>query len=411
MFVGRISFRYSKRASGAGGLHRDENRFSGREAVGDLGVEPGLDRRARARPVQRPDRPASRSPTTSGCCSPASSRTPAQRRVLDATLVAIAEHGLVPSVQARRMTLAAAPDALQGAVAAGILGCGSVILGASETAGRLFAEIHRRPASAGGVARPLRPQLVEALRAAGAAVPGYGHPLHKARDPRVARAVRVSQQAGVAASASSTIAEAVESRCFPRSSARPCKLNVSAAIPAVLLGAGFPLARAEGRADPGAHREPDRAPDRGAGAPERLRAVVPGHARADPTTARPRRIRRRADDWSTSLHGRARARARHVHHRARRRRCCSPTSAPTWSRSSSPRATRSAPSRRPLQPALPDLQPQQAQHRARPQAPTPIAQLFDRLVAEADVYIQNFRPGAAERLGAGEARCASSTRG
>src|SRR6266480_3933666 len=36
--------------------------------------------------------------------------TPAQLRVLDATLVAIAEHGLVPSVQVSRMTLAAAPE-------------------------------------------------------------------------------------------------------------------------------------------------------------------------------------------------------------------------------------------------------------------------------------------------------------
>ena len=67
--------------------------------------------------------------------------TAAELAVLDATLVAIAEHGLVPSVQASRMTFAAAPDAMQGAVAAGILGCGSVILGASETAGRLFTEI------------------------------------------------------------------------------------------------------------------------------------------------------------------------------------------------------------------------------------------------------------------------------
>ena len=70
--------------------------------------------------------------------------SPAQRRILDATLVAIAEHGMVPSVQAARMTLAAAPEALQGAVAAGILGCGSVVLGSSEAAGRLFAEIHSR---------------------------------------------------------------------------------------------------------------------------------------------------------------------------------------------------------------------------------------------------------------------------
>src|SRR2546430_7160264 len=68
----------------------------------------------------------------------------AQRRVLDATLVAIAEHGMVPSVQAARMTLAAGPEALQGAVAAGLLGCGSVVLGSSDAAGRLFADIAGR---------------------------------------------------------------------------------------------------------------------------------------------------------------------------------------------------------------------------------------------------------------------------
>ncbi|WP_199756441.1 hypothetical protein, partial [Corallococcus sp. AB032C] len=70
--------------------------------------------------------------------------TKAQQRVLDATLIAIAEHGLVPSVQVSRMTLAAAPEALQGAVAAGLLGCGSVVLGSSEAAGQFYAEIAKR---------------------------------------------------------------------------------------------------------------------------------------------------------------------------------------------------------------------------------------------------------------------------
>src|SRR5688572_6971303 len=117
----------------------------------------------------------------------------AQLTVLDATLVAIAEHGFVPSVQAARMTLAAAPDALQGAVAAGILGCGSVILGASETAGRLFDEVHRE----GGALTDAATTVVRRWRAAGQAVPGYGHPLHKERDPRVAALFRVARDAKV----------------------------------------------------------------------------------------------------------------------------------------------------------------------------------------------------------------------
>jgi citrate synthase len=67
--------------------------------------------------------------------------TDAQREMLDACLVAIAEHGLVPSVQAARMTLAAGPEAWQGAMAAGLLGMGSVVAGSSETAGQYLAEV------------------------------------------------------------------------------------------------------------------------------------------------------------------------------------------------------------------------------------------------------------------------------
>ena len=163
--------------------------------------------------------------------------------VLNATLVAIAEHGLVPSVQASRMTFAAAPDALQGAVAAGILGCGSVILGASETAGRLFMDVAAR-VDAGATLPDAATAAITELKAARAAIPGYGHPLHKERDPRVDRLIGVATEAG-ADLRYVRIAQALE-EVIPGIVGKDLRMNVSAAIPAVLLGVGFPVASLRG---------------------------------------------------------------------------------------------------------------------------------------------------------------------
>src|ERR1700741_3187061 len=120
--------------------------------------------------------------------------TGGQRRMLDAALVAIAEHGLVPSVAAARMTLAAAPESLQGGVAAGLLGCGSVILGAAESAARFLTDLLARRAEIDAAASATLVELRDAKRA----IPGYGHPLHKQADPRVARLFEVAREAGVA---------------------------------------------------------------------------------------------------------------------------------------------------------------------------------------------------------------------
>ncbi|MBB1600372.1 citryl-CoA lyase [Variovorax sp. UMC13] len=163
--------------------------------------------------------------------------------VLNATLVAIAEHGLVPSVQAARMTYAAAPDALQGAVAAGILGCGSVILGASETAGRLFSEVAAR-VDAGEALDDVAADAIRTLKENRRAIPGYGHPLHKRNDPRVDRLIAVATEAG-ADLRYVHIAQAIE-RVIPDIVGKALRLNVSAAIPAVLLGVGFPVASLRG---------------------------------------------------------------------------------------------------------------------------------------------------------------------
>ena len=161
----------------------------------------------------------------------------AQRRVLDAALVAIAEHGLVPSVQASRMTLAAAPEAFQGAVAAGLLGCGSVILGAAEDAGHLLHEVVTRGISNAG-------EVVRQYRAAQRAIPGYGHPLHKGYDPRARRLIEVGKEVGTHGRYAEA-AQAVES-LLPEITGKPLAMNVSAAIPAILLDAGYPLLALKG---------------------------------------------------------------------------------------------------------------------------------------------------------------------
>jgi citrate synthase len=169
--------------------------------------------------------------------------TPGQLRVLDATLVAIAEHGLVPSVQVSRMTLAAAPEALQGAVAAGILGCGSVVLGSSEAAGLFLAEIGARCKSAASLEAAAR-EVVHEYREAKRAIPGYGHPLHRGGDPRAQRLLAVAVEANTSGH-HAEIARVVE-RLLPEVIGRPLALNVSGAIPAVLLDAGYPLLALKG---------------------------------------------------------------------------------------------------------------------------------------------------------------------
>jgi citrate synthase len=170
--------------------------------------------------------------------------TAAARAMLDATLVAIAEHGLVPSVQASRMTLAAAPDALQGAVAAGLLGCGSVILGASESAGKLLDEVRQHAADMDVRLTLAARAVLSRYHAERRPVPGYGHPLHKARDPRVAALFRVAERESIDLTYV-RVAEAIE-MVIPEIFGKTLMLNVSAAIPAVLLGIGFPLVALKG---------------------------------------------------------------------------------------------------------------------------------------------------------------------
>ena len=168
----------------------------------------------------------------------------ALRAVTEATLVSIAEHGLVPSIQAARMTLAAEPESLQSAVAAGLLGCGSVILGASESAGRVLIDVCATATSAGQGMDAAAVTVMRAIHAKGAKLAGFGHPVHRSGDPRAKRLVAFSKEIGAAGEHVAAL-EALE-RNVEAVGGRWLPANVSAAIPAVLLDAGFPAESLKG---------------------------------------------------------------------------------------------------------------------------------------------------------------------
>ena len=150
-----------------------------------------------------------------------------ERFFLDAVLVAIAEHGLMPSNVAARMTLAADPESLQGAVAAGILGAGSVILGAAGECARLLEDARERGAET----------VVREIHAAGGRVQGFGHPLHKPVDPRAERILALADERGVSGP---NIALARELHDVVTTVyGKPLTLNVSLPIAAVLLDLGY----------------------------------------------------------------------------------------------------------------------------------------------------------------------------
>jgi citrate synthase len=170
--------------------------------------------------------------------------TQEQARILDACIVALAEHGLVPSVQAARMTYASSPEALHGAVAAGLLGAGSVILGSSEDTAVFLEEIVTSARDRGISLKESALDAVRQRRASRAPIPGVGHPLHRERDPRAGALLAYGEKLGTNGTYVEALAAMVAA--VPDVYGRSFVLNVSGVIPAVLLDAGFPRAAMKG---------------------------------------------------------------------------------------------------------------------------------------------------------------------
>jgi len=126
--------------------------------------------------------------------------TPGETRVFEAVLAALADHGFTPTAIVTRLTYLSAPDSVQGALAAGLLGGGSRFLGVTEDCGRFLHDVllavETLPTDEPAW-DALALETVRAARAAGRYVPGLGHHVHKDGDPRTPRLFEIANEEGL----------------------------------------------------------------------------------------------------------------------------------------------------------------------------------------------------------------------
>lgn len=159
---------------------------------------------------------------------------PGETAVIDACMVTLMEHGMTPSTLATRLTYSSAPEAMQAAVAAGLLGVGSLFVGTMEGCAALLERILASPDGPAEAAK----RIAEEHRASKAAVPGFGHPHHKPDDPRTPVLFDLARAQGVAGKhieAVRTLGAAVDDAW-----GRHITINATGAVAACLGDCGVP---------------------------------------------------------------------------------------------------------------------------------------------------------------------------
>jgi citrate synthase len=165
-------------------------------------------------------------------------------RLFEAVLVALADHGFTPSAIAARLTLTGAPESLQGAIAAGLLGGGSRFLGVTEDCGAFLAAV--LAAHGGPLPRDetgwdtLATDAVRAQAAAHRLIPGLGHPIHKALDPRTPVIMRIAREENRYGPHLRLLAAV--GRVHPAILGRTLPVNGAGVCGAALADLGFPIA-------------------------------------------------------------------------------------------------------------------------------------------------------------------------
>lgn len=161
----------------------------------------------------------------------------AEVRVTDAVLVSLVDHGMQPSALASRITYSAAPDAVQGAIAAGLLGAGNSVLGSMDQAGRMLTAIDQEVALGTEESEAVS-SAVDRLLAVGERIPGLGHRLHRHEDPRATRLLEIAAEEGIAEAESRRLRLAAEIAVERTGKRLP--INATGAAAAILLAVGIP---------------------------------------------------------------------------------------------------------------------------------------------------------------------------
>lgn len=157
----------------------------------------------------------------------------AERRMVDALLVSLIEHGLVKPVVAARFVYSNAPESLQAAVAASLLGAGSRHLGSSEWCARMLQDAAAQPEEVEEAAV----RIVREHRAAGTRVPGIGHRTHAGGDPRAERLLDIARETGTYGVHSRLLERVAQVASAEAGRALP--INVTGAIAAIASDIGF----------------------------------------------------------------------------------------------------------------------------------------------------------------------------
>jgi citrate synthase len=160
--------------------------------------------------------------------------SPAQTKLLDACLVTLMEHGMTPSALATRLVYSSATEAMQAAVAAGLLAVGSRFVGTSEGCGQLI----ERVISAGNAGPAEARRIAAEFKASHEPIPGFGHPFHKPDDPRSIRLLELAREQGLAGAHVAAVIEL--SAAIDETFGKHVTLNATGAVAAVLGDAGIP---------------------------------------------------------------------------------------------------------------------------------------------------------------------------